>query len=91
VREDEAFTAALPALRPARVTLALRDGRRVQREVTTNRGDTEAPYPPEEVVAKFTELAAPTWGTDGAAVVRRAVETIDTMRDVRALTALLAG
>lgn len=91
VREDPAFTAALPALRPARVTLALRDGRRVQRAVTTNRGDTEAPYPAEEVAAKFDELAGPVWGTDGAAAIRRAVETIDTATDLRAFVARLAG
>jgi 2-methylcitrate dehydratase PrpD len=91
VREDPAFTAALPALRPARVTLALRDGRRVQRTVTTNRGDAEAPYPPEEILAKFDALAAPVWGAQRTATIRAAVETIDTAGDVRALTALLAG
>jgi 2-methylcitrate dehydratase PrpD len=91
VREEPAFTAALPALRPARVTLTLRDGRRVQREVTTNRGDVEAPYPPEEIVAKFSELAAPVWGEAGTAAIRQAVETIDAAPDVRALTVLLAG
>lgn len=91
VREDPAHTAALPGLRPARVTLALRDGQRVQREVTTNRGDTEAPYPPQEVVAKFSELAAPAWGADGATAIRRAVETIDTAPDVRAFVARLEG
>jgi 2-methylcitrate dehydratase PrpD len=91
VREDPAFTAALPALRPARVTLTLRDGRRVQRAVTTNRGDTEAPYPTEEVVAKFSELASLAWGVDGEAAIRQAVETIDTMPDVRAFITRLAG
>jgi 2-methylcitrate dehydratase PrpD len=91
VREDPAFTAALPPLRPARVTLTLRDGRRVRREVTTNRGDVEAPYPPEEVVAKFTELAAPVWGADGAAGIRAAAETIDAAPDVRAFITRLAG
>ena len=91
VREDEAFTAALPSLRPARVTLTLRDGRRVRREVTTNRGDVEAPYPPEEVVAKYTELATPVWGEAGADKVRQAVATIDAAPDVRTLTSLLEG
>lgn len=90
VREDPAFTAALPSLRPARVTLTLRDGQRVQREVATNRGDTEAPYPPEEVVAKFSELAAPVWGEAGAMTIRQAVETIDTT-DLRAFIARLEG
>lgn len=91
VREDPALTAALPALRPARVTLTLRDGRRVQREVATNRGDVEAPYPPAEIVAKFGELAGPVWGEAGARAIREAIETIDTMADVRGLVALLEG
>lgn len=91
VREDPGFTAALPALRPARVTLTLRDGRRAQREVTTNRGDTEAPYPPEEIVAKFTELAAPVWGESDARAIREEVEAIDAVADVRGLVALLEG
>jgi 2-methylcitrate dehydratase PrpD len=91
VREDPTFTAALPSLRPARVTLSLRDGRRVQREVTTNRGDTEAPYPPDEIVTKFTELAAPVWGAGGSATIRAAVETIDTTPDLGAFIARLEG
>jgi len=89
VREDPAFSAALPSLRPARVTLALRDGRRVQREVTTNRGDTESPYPAEEIIAKFDGLAAPVWGADGAAAIRAAVDAIDAAPDVRPFIALL--
>ena len=76
VREDPALTAMLPGLRPARLLVRLVDGTEHRAEVTTNRGDTEDPYRPDEVAAKFHELADPVWGAAGAAQLQAAVSEL---------------
>ena len=77
VREDAGMTARLPALRPARVTVALTDGTVLVAEVMTNRGDTEDPYTPDEVVAKFHDLANPVWGEAHAGRIASEVDRLD--------------
>jgi len=91
VREDPALTALLPGLRPARLRLLLRDGAEHRAEVLTNRGDTEDPYSPAEVTAKFTELAVPVWGEAHARQIADAVMAIEHAGDLNALDALLPG
>jgi 2-methylcitrate dehydratase PrpD len=72
VVEDPALTARLPAERPARVTVTLTDGRTLTAEAATNRGDTEDPYAPDEIAAKFTALATPIWGAERTRRISRA-------------------
>lgn len=91
VREDRDLTARLPGLRPARVRLTLADGRRFQAEALTNKGDTEDPYSPDEVRAKFAELAVPVWGRTHAAAIADCVASIDRAADLATLTRLLAA
>jgi 2-methylcitrate dehydratase PrpD len=90
VREDPALTAMLPGLRPARLRVSLKDGRRLEAESLTNRGDTEDPYATDEIHAKFRELATPVWGAGHAETVLAAALSIDTAPDVAALAGLLA-
>jgi 2-methylcitrate dehydratase PrpD len=90
VREDPALTARLPALRPARLHVVMRDGSTREAAVETNRGDTEDPYRAEEIVAKFHELADPVWGAAHAARIAEAVNGIDRAADLAPLHALLA-
>jgi 2-methylcitrate dehydratase PrpD len=74
----------------ARVSITLRDGRVLGRETIVVRGDAANPVPRDELVAKFTALASPSLGDDGA---RRAVEAcgrLEHLAAVRELTALLA-
>jgi 2-methylcitrate dehydratase PrpD len=68
LREDPAMSAALPARRPARVTLVFDDGRRATAETQSNRGDWADPYPVPEIRAKFLSLATRVWsaGASGA-------------------------
>jgi 2-methylcitrate dehydratase PrpD len=53
LREEPAYSAALPQERPTRVTLRLRDGRQVSAEVRNARGNPDRPLPVAEVAAKF--------------------------------------
>ena len=91
VREDPALTARLPGLRPARVRVTLHDGTAFAAEVLTNRGDTEDPYTPDEVVAKFHELADPVWGESHAARIVEVVSGLDGAADSGALNGLLSA
>lgn len=91
VCENVAYTAMLPDKRPARVAIRFRDGRRIEAETMTNRGDAADPYSPVEVVEKFMELVTPVWGADHASTIHKAVDTLDTDPDSHArLQALLA-
>ncbi|MGY6411084.1 MAG: MmgE/PrpD family protein [Alkalilacustris sp.] len=69
VVEDPAMTAALPDRRPARVILTLRDGRRLQAETATNRGDWADPYTTPELRTKFLSLATRVWPEGPAAAL----------------------
>ncbi|WP_332694157.1 MmgE/PrpD family protein [Bosea sp. (in: a-proteobacteria)] len=91
VSEDPALTAMLPDLRPARVAIHFADGRVLSGETFTNRGDARDPYSPDEVRAKFADLAGPVWGEAHAERIRRAIETLDEAADLVALDALLAA
>ncbi len=91
VREDPEATAKLPALRPARVTITLKDGRVLQAQAMTNRGDTEDPYPPAEVRQKFFDLAVPVWGQSHAEAIIAAVDALPGAADPSALDTLLAA
>ena len=90
VREDAAMTAALPAERPARLAIHLKDGRVLRGETRVNRGDTEAPYSVDEIHAKFRRLAHPIWGEVVANAIEAAVGRLDTTASCRALLDLLA-
>jgi 2-methylcitrate dehydratase PrpD len=62
IEEDPSMSARLPAERPARVTLRLRDGRTLEAEVGVNRGDDAAPYSRDELRSKFMDLCGRVWG-----------------------------
>lgn len=89
VREDAGATAKLPTLRPAKVTITLTDGRVLEAQAMTNRGDTEDPYTPAEIRQKFFDLAVPVWGQPHAEAIIAAVDALPVSADFAALEALL--
>lgn len=91
VSEDPEATAKLPALRPAKVTITVKDGRVLQAQAMTNRGDTEDPYTPAEVRQKFFDLAVPVWGQSHAEAIIAAVDALPGAADPSALDTLLAA
>src|SRR5213593_1833566 len=74
----------------AQVKVALRDGRILEETTTVPRGDAENPVGPEELVAKFLELVSPALGATRARRVVDAVHAVETLKNVRELTALFA-
>ena len=91
VREDPELTSMLPGLRPARVTIVLKDGRSLHAEALTNRGDTEDPYSDREIREKFHELTSPVWDEGRRNAILEAVDGVDRAADIRALDELVAG
>jgi len=78
ITEDEVHNDEFPARRFARVTLQLRDGRRLTSEDTEPRGDPrgELAVGDDEVRVKFRELARPVLGSDRASEIEDAVDTL---------------
>ncbi|MFT0861380.1 hypothetical protein [Ancylobacter sp. G4_0304] len=62
-----------PSRREARLTIALKDGRRLFRHITAVRGTSDNPMPRAEVVAMVRELIAPIFGE---AKTRQLIETM---------------
>jgi 2-methylcitrate dehydratase PrpD len=75
----------------ARVEVSLKDGRVLTGVTRAVRGDFESPVPASEVREKFLALSSVSLGDDRAREVARLADQIDTLKDVRDLTALLAS
>ena len=73
----------------ARVSVSLHDGRTLTESVTVHHGDHRDPASRKELIDKFTFLTRDILGADGARKVVEAVEELDTLEDIRELTALL--
>ena len=63
---DDGIEARFPGHREADVTIRLLDGRSLSFHQPTRRGDPDAPLTDAEISDKFTALAAPAIGEDGA-------------------------
>jgi 2-methylcitrate dehydratase PrpD len=71
------------------VEIVLKDGRALSGSTSVVRGDFEHPVPAAEVVDKFLALTTETIGAEHARDVVRLVEQVETLKDVRDLTAPL--
>ncbi len=89
VTEDAAMSAVAPAKRPARVTVALKDGRVGTRDVESHRGDFHQPFAEAELRGKFRDLAGAVLTADGVAAVERAVDRCEDWNSVGELSELL--
>jgi 2-methylcitrate dehydratase PrpD len=89
ISEDPAMTSAVPALKPARVTVTLKDGQRVTRACDSPRGDCLNPYDEPEIRLKFRQLAGLALTPKGLGEVERAVERFEHWTSATELTDLL--
>jgi 2-methylcitrate dehydratase PrpD len=86
VAEDPAMNPKVPALKPARVTLKLKDGRQTTRSCDSPRGDCLNPYTEAEVRGKFRELAGLALTPQGLDEVERAIDRFERWKDPGELT-----
>lgn len=75
--EDPAMSAALPDRRPARVSVTLRDGRRLAADTETNRGDWADPFTEAEIHDKYLSLTTRMWSRNKAQAVWDATLGLD--------------
>ncbi len=87
--EDPLMSAVAPRLRPARLTLTLKDGRTATHECESHRGDFNWPFEESELRDKFRELAGLVLSPAGVTAVEQAVDRCEEWRSVRELTDLL--
>lgn len=89
IAEDAAMTAVTPRLKPARVTVVLKDGRKATHECESHRGDFNRPFAESELRAKFRELAGLVLTPEGVAEVEQAVDRAEHWSSVGELPELL--
>lgn len=90
VRPDAGYSRRFPAEHACRVTVVLRDGRRLAREKTDYAGFHTRPMPWETVVQKFERLAAPYTDGERRRLIADAVTHLEDL-DSTELTRLLAA
>ena len=89
ISEDLAMSARVPASKPARVSVTLKDGRQATRAVEGHRGDYSQPFAEADIRAKFRELAGEVLTADGAFAVEAAIDGCEQWDSVAELVALL--
>ena len=89
VVEDSAMSASAPRLKPARVTLTLKDGRRTTQNCDSPRGDCLNPYSEAEISEKFRALSGPSITPDGAAAIEREIGRCEHWQNAGELAGLL--
>jgi 2-methylcitrate dehydratase PrpD len=89
ITDDPAMNAMVPASKPARVTLTLKDGRQTTVTCDSPRGDCLNPYSESEIREKFRELAGLALTPQGLAEVERAVERFEQWTSASELTDVL--
>ncbi len=85
VTEDEALTAMLPQLRPARVAIRVRGGDTLRAGVDANRGDDQDPYSRAELEGKFRSLAGRAWPIAATERILGALYRLDEVPDLSVL------
>jgi 2-methylcitrate dehydratase PrpD len=89
ISEDPAMSAAVPASKPARVSVTLTDGRQATHAVESHRGDFNQPFAESDIRAKFRDLACEVLTLKGACAVEAAIDACDQWDSVGELVALL--
>ena len=88
---DPTLDASAPSLTQARVTVRLHDGRVVSASANGARGYPERPASDEELATKFTSCASRTLSAAQAAAAVVRLQAIESIADVRTLTADLVA
>lgn len=86
ISEESHFTSMVPDLKPAQVTVVLRDGRRSIHTCHSPRGDFQQPYAESALRVKFRELAGFVLTPEGVAMAEAAFVTCEHWDNINTLT-----
>jgi 2-methylcitrate dehydratase PrpD len=89
VAEDPAMSALVPKLKPARVTVTLKNGRSATHACESHEGDFNQPYAETVLRDKFRELAGHVLSEQDVAQVEQAIDRCEEWQSVSDFTALL--
>ncbi|HTP96700.1 MAG TPA: MmgE/PrpD family protein [Burkholderiales bacterium] len=89
VGEAPAMSVLVPRLRPARVTVTLKDGRQSTHARDSHRGDFNEPFAQAELRDKFRELAGIVLTRQGATAAEQVIDRCEQLTSVRELVALM--
>ena len=89
VREDPAFTAMLPDVRPARVEIDLSDGSSLSAIVERPRGGFDRPFSDHDLEQKFRRLAAMMLPSDSVVQLEQLLQELHLRADLDGLSKLL--
>lgn len=89
VREDAQLSAHVPQIKPARVTLRLKDGRECTRTCESAHGDFQRPYSEADIRDKFRGLVGLMLTSEGEQAVEAAVHRAESWPNVRVLIDIL--
>ncbi len=89
VVEDPAMSAVAPRLRPARVTMTLKDGRQATHACESHEGDFNRPYSEAVLRGKFRELAGHVLTPAGVTRIEQAIDRCEEWTSISDFTALL--
>ena len=79
------MTERLPDLRPASVTVFMKDGSRFHASVETNRGDWQDPYDQDQLFEKYQSLALRLWNETTCNQVARRINSIEQTIDISSI------
>ena len=86
ITEDPAMSAVAPRLRPARVTVTLKNGRQSTHACESHRGDFNHPFEESELRGKFRELAGIVLRPEGVSHIEDAIDRCEQWSSVCELT-----
>ncbi len=86
VTENPSLTALMPDKRPSAVRVYLAGGEVLKSETFVNKGDSEDPYSPAELEAKYFALTETLWGRRTAATLWAELMDLENIPDIRRLT-----
>ncbi len=85
VVEDPEYTAMIPELRPARVTIWMKDGSKLEESCFKAKGEWTNPFSTEELHQKFFSITSPVIGADAAKKAIASVMDLEHVASVRQL------
>jgi 2-methylcitrate dehydratase PrpD len=86
---SEEYEAMRPMRNPAKVSVQLRDGRSLTREVMNGLGDPLEPMPEKAIFDKFLSLAGPVIGPNPAKEFMGRVQGLESVKNVQSLFSFL--
>ncbi len=89
IKEDPAYTAQVPEVRPARVEIVLKSGRTLTGVCERPPGGHDNPFPPDVLPAKFRALAGRVLDVGRIEALDREIDALPTARSIESLIACL--